>query len=242
MRGIIVCSFLVLFCIFFIPVHIVFWLIGRKNPTKRYDLGFRLIRWAFGVELKLAGCDLTVYGKENIPEDTCLFVSNHRSYFDILVTHNAIDRPVGYVAKVEMAKYPLLNHYMRDIGCIFLDREDVKAGFKTMLQGVELLKMGHSMLICPEGTRNQNDGVNTFKEGSLKMAEKAKVPVVPVALIGTDDLLEKNKGFRFTAAKVKIVFGKPFYMQDLPAESKKKSGAYVQKIVEDMIAEYKNKE
>jgi len=98
--------------------------------------------------------------------------------------------------------------------------------------GTELIKSGQSMVIFPEGTRNGTDTLLPFKEGSLKMAEKADCPVVPVTIIDTDKLLEVRPGFDIRKGKVKVVFGEPFYIKDLPKEQKKKAGAYVQDMIE----------
>ncbi len=240
MRSFLVGLYLFLFLILMLPVHAIFWLIGRKNPNMRYMLGQKLIHWGFACEMFNAGCKVNVIGKEHIPDEPALFVSNHQSYFDILVTHNAIDKPLGFVAKKEMEKFPLLPLYMRDIGCIFLNRTDPKEGVKTIQAGAALIKSGHSMLICPEGTRSKCDNMNEFKEGSLKMADKAKCPVVPVALIGTNKLLECRPGFDIRKGNVTIIFGKPFLLSDVPAEYKRKPAAYTQNLIRDMIAEYNN--
>ena len=101
--------------------------------------------------------------------------------------------------------------------------------------GARLIKSGHSMVICPEGTRNQKPDMLPFHEGSLKMAERADCPVVPVTLIDTDQLLEVRPGFDIRKGKVKVIYGKPFYIKDLPKEQRKKAGAYVQGIIRDTI-------
>ena len=102
-------------------------------------------------------------------------------------------------------------------------------------KGAEQIKSGHSMVICPEGTRNQQAEMLPFKEGSLKMAEKAAGPVVPVTLIGTDGLLEARPGFDIRSGNVTVVYGEPFYMKDLPKEQRKHAGAYVQQIIADTM-------
>lgn len=237
MRSFFVGLFLALFLILFLPVHVILWLIGKKNPRLRYAIGQKLIYFAFWCELSISGVKLTVIGKENIPDTPVLFVSNHQSYFDILVTHNSAKRPMGFVAKKEMEKYPLLPLYMRDIGCIFLNRTDPREGVKTIQEGARRIEAGHSMLICPEGTRSKCDDMNEFKEGSLKMAEKAKVPVVPVAIIGTNRLLECRPGFKIRKGKVTVVYGSPFMLSELPPEYKRKPAAYTQNIIRNLMAE-----
>ncbi len=240
MRSFFVGLYLFLFLVLFLPVHVILWLIGKKNPSLRYAIGQKLIYFGFWCELHISGVKLTVAGQENIPDTPVLFVSNHQSYFDILVTHNTIRRPMGFVAKKEMEKYPLLPLYMRDIGCIFLDRDNPREGVKTIKEGAARIQQGHSMLICPEGTRSKCDEMAEFKEGSLKMAEKAKVPIIPVAIIGTNRLLECRPGFKIRKGRVTVIYGKPFMLSDIPAEYKRKPAAYTQNIIRELIQEHNN--
>lgn len=235
MRNILVVGYLILFLILMIPVHAVLLVIGKFNPALRYRIGNAIVRAAFRWELFQAHAKITVKGQENIPEGPVLFVSNHRSYFDILVIHTTCKKCAGFVAKKEMEKFPLLNWWMQDIGCLFLDRKDLRSGIQMIKDGVGLIQGGQSVVICPEGTRNQKKEMLPFKEGSLKMAEKADCPIVPIALIDTDQLLEVREGFHIKGANVKVVYGEPFYIKDLPKDERKKAGAYTQNRIAQMI-------
>lgn len=87
--------------------------------------------------LKLAGVTITVKGEENIPKDTAvLYVGNHRSYFDILTGYTTVPTLLGFVAKKEMEKIPILRTWMANVNCLFLDRKNIKEGLKTILQGI----------------------------------------------------------------------------------------------------------
>lgn len=235
MRSVLVLGFLFLFLVLMIPVHFILLLIGKWNPELRYRIGNAIVYWAFRWELFQAGAHIEVKGTENIPEGAVLFVPNHRSYFDILVLHTTSTKRPGFVAKAEMNKFPLLNWWMRDICCLFLDRNDMRSGIQMIKDGVRMIQNGHSMVICPEGTRNQKAEMLPFKEGSLKIAEKAGCPVIPVTLIGTDQLLEARPGFDIRKARVKVIYGEPVYLNELPKEQRKKSGAYVQGIIKDTM-------
>ena len=159
----------------------------------------KIVQYMFSLILKLAGITVTVKGAENIPRDRAvLFVGNHRSYFDILVGYTTVPGFVGFVAKKEMEKIPLLRSWMKNVNCLFLDRKDIKAGLKTILEGIEKVKNGISVWIFPEGTRNRNKDLKellVFKEGSLKIAEKSGCPVVPVAMVGTAEAFESHFPF-----------------------------------------------
>ncbi len=235
MRSVLVLGFLFLFLVLMIPAHGILVQIGKTNPELRYKIGNAIVYWGFKWELFQAGTKITVEGEENIPEEPVLFVANHRSYFDILTLHTTSGKRPGFVAKAEMLKLKLLAWWMEDICCLFLDRNDLRSGMQMIKDGAELIKKGHSMVIFPEGTRNKGNSLMPFKEGSLKMAEKADCPVVPVTLIDTDQLLEVRPGFDIRKGTVKVIYGEPFYMKDLPKEQKKKAGAYVQGIIEETI-------
>lgn len=235
MRTVFVLGFLFLFLIIMIPVHLILLLIGKFNPELRYRIGNFIVYWAFRWELFQSQADVEVKGIENIPKEPVLFVGNHRSYFDILILHTTSTKRPGFVAKAEMLKAGLLTWWMKNICCLFLDREDIRSGVQMIKDGTELIKKGHSMVIFPEGTRNQKEEMLPFKEGSLKMAEKADCPVVPVTLIDTDQLLEVRPGFDIRKGKVKVIYGEPFYIKDLPKEQKKHAGAYVRGIIEETM-------
>lgn len=235
MRAFFIILLLVLFFIITIPLDLILYILGKFNPELQVSICSKIVRAVFRIILALAGADLSVDGLDNIPDEAVLFVGNHQGYFDILATFIYIERGVGYVAKKEFIKIPFLNLWMKGINCLFLDRENIKEGLKTILQGVELLKSGYNIFIFPEGTRNQGEEMLPFKEGSTKMAEKAKVPIIPVAISGTADLFENNHALRVTPAKVHISFGKPILASELPKEERKFLGAYVQRQIKEML-------
>lgn len=211
-------------------------LIGLFNEDARKNIANAMVYYAFKWELFQAGAKVEVVGQENIPEGAVLFTPNHRSYFDILLLHTTSTKRPGFVAKKEMDHFLGLNWWMRDIGCVFLDRKDIKSGVQMIKDGAELIKSGHSMVIFAEGTRNQGKEMLPFKEGSIKMAEKAGCPVVPVTIMNSDQLLEDWKGFSIKKGNVKVIYGEPIYVKDLPKEQKKKMGAYVQGMIAENIA------
>ena len=235
MRSVLVLSLLFLYLILMIPMHLILLLIGKFNLNLRYRLGNFFVYWAFRWELFVTQAKIEVKGIENIPDEPVLFVSNHRSYYDILVIHTTCTKRPGFIAKKEIGEFPLLSWWMKDICCIFLDRNDLRSGIQMIKDGAEMIKNGHSMVIFPEGHRNRKPELAQFKEGSLKLAEKAGCPIIPVTLIDTNQLLEVRPGFNVKKGNVKAIYGKPIYLKELPREEKKKAGAYVQSIIEDTI-------
>ena len=156
-RFICIVIFLVTFLILSIPIFFVEWVIGKFNREKRDYSSLRLVQWAFKVILKMTSVRTTVIGEENVPDEPVLFIGNHRSFFDILLTYSRCKRLTGYVAKKEMEHIPLLSTWMRYLYCLFLDRENPKEGLKTILQAIDYIKKGISICIVPEGTRNNGE-------------------------------------------------------------------------------------
>lgn len=218
---------------FSLPYHLYLRHLFKKDPIKSWAKARKYVSGFFRKELKIAGCKIEARGIENIPKDVpVLFVGNHRSYFDILIYHETIGTPVGFVAKKEMRKIPLLPFYMDDIGCLFLDRNDIRQGMEVIKQGTEFMKMGHSMILFPEGTRNQKDELLPFKEGGYRMAEKSGSPIVPVAISGSDLLLESAPKGHIRSHGVIIEFGKPFYPSEMTPKERKAAYAQLPTIIQ----------
>lgn len=240
-RLVLVALFLLLFLVLSIPMLAVEWLTGKRNPARKDRIAKALVGWGFRCIAWLAGTRLIVRGKENIPSDSAaLFVGNHRSYFDIVLTYSHFPGITGYVAKKEMLRYPLLNSWMRNIHCLFLDRDNIKEGLKTILAGVEEVKRGVSLCIFPEGTRNKvNDTFLPFHEGSFKIAEKGGVPVIPMVITGSAQVFEDHLP-KIKKATVVIEFQKPVYIKELDKETRKNLGSYVQGIISQRYFQLKD--
>ncbi len=241
-RFIIVVILVVGFLILSIPVLILEWLIGKFAPKARDISSLRIIQAVFKLILWVTGSQITVIGEENVPKNTpVLYIGNHRSFFDILLTYSRCPGLTGYVAKDGMEKVPLLSIWMKRLYCLFLNREDIKQGLKTILKGIEQIKGGISMCIFPEGTRNKtkDELVLPFKEGSMKMAEKTGCPIIPMAITNSADIWE-NHFPTIRPAKIIVEYGKPIYIKELDKEDRKFLGAYSQKIITEMLIKHQS--
>lgn len=133
--------------------------------------------------MKLARSRITVHGEANLGKDQgALFVGNHQGAFDIPILLASLGTPIGFVAKIELSKIPLVSAWMRHIGCAFIDRSDRRQSLTVMKAAMEDLKTGTSLVIYPEGTRSDSDDIAPFKKGSIAMAVKAGVPIVPFTI------------------------------------------------------------
>ena len=228
-RFILVCIVVIGYLILSIPILLVEWIIGRFSPEKKDISSLRIIQAVFRFILTITGAKITVIGEENVPEDTpVLYIGNHRSYFDILLTYSRCPIRTGYIAKKEMEKIPLLSTWMRYLHCLFLDRKDIKKGLKTILSGIELIKSGISVCIFPEGTRNRNESdleLLEFHEGSFRLATKTDCLIVPIAMNNTVSIFEKQFP-KIRKNHVVLEYCKPFRPSELSKEDKKHIGEY----------------
>ncbi len=234
MRTILIVLFILIFAIISIPLYLIEFIIGKISPHAKVRSSQFLVRNVFRIILFLSGAKVTVLGKERVPKnEAVLYVSNHRSYFDIVLAYANVPTLTGFIAKKEMAHIPCISHWMRHLNCLFLDSTNIKEGLKTILKGIELMKNGYSMYIAPEGTRNQEDEMLPFKEGSFKLAEKSGCAIIPVAVNNTEDFYELHTPW-VHSTKTSIEFGEPIYIKDLSPEVKKALAPYVQNIIKDM--------
>lgn len=224
----------ILFTIVTIPVLFILWLIGFVNMKVHDVLSYALMKGAFTIMLWISGVDVTVIGRDRIPRDKAvLFVGNHRSYYDIIISYKQVIAPTGFVAKKEFKKVPVLSHWISCLHGLFLDRQNIKEGLKTILEATENMKNGMSYFIFPEGTRSKTEGFLPFKEGSMKIAVKSGGVIVPFAITHSDEIFEKQFPY-VKSAKVTMEFGNPIYTSELTKDQLKTIGADVQKIVEEM--------
>lgn len=235
MRLILIVLFLLIFFIISIPLFFIEFIIGKFSQRAKVSSSQKIVVGAFHVVLFLAGIKRKVLGVENVPKDEpILYVSNHRSYFDVPISYVSLPTLTGFIAKKEIRKVPILRTWMKNLQCLFLDRDDIRQGMKTILQAIEQVKAGYSIFISPEGTRNHEKEMLPFKEGSFKVAEKTGCAIVPVALTNTDEIFENHMPW-VKPAKVVLEFGKPIYPGQLDAETKKHLGAHVQGIIKEML-------
>ncbi|GGM18727.1 1-acyl-sn-glycerol-3-phosphate acyltransferase [Paraliobacillus quinghaiensis] len=158
--------------------------------------------------VKISGADLTVTGTENVPVDEpVLYVSNHQGNMDIPLLYATAPQTMAFVAKKEMEKIPLLGYWMKERGCVFIDRENPRSSLKGINQAIASLKDGHPIAIFPEGTRSKSCQMGDFKSGSLRIAIKSGVKVIPVSIKDSYKLIGK-KG-KNIPAKVSMHYSDP---------------------------------
>ena len=205
---------------------------GKEKEFKEYCFNLSS-NWAKN-RIKDSRSTVNVYGVENIPDENVVFISNHQGDFDIAIFMALIPKQKGFVAKMELKKVPMLRTWMEFIGCIFMDRKDLRQSLNSINEAINLVKNGHSMVIFPEGTRSKGDKMGNFKAGSFKLATKTNVPIVPVTMDGSYKIKEQNGGF-IKPATVNVYIHPPIYTKDLSKEDKEYLPKRVKKIIQSKL-------
>jgi len=236
----------IIFVIFFVsymlfialtfPIHYYYEKKGPKD--KKRNLVYKINRSLSRNIVRFSGCDLEIIGEENIPKDqAALYVSNHQSYLDIPILVYVLNQPIGFVAKKELAKVPIIGKWIHFTESVFIDRKDIRQSLRAINEASKKIKDHHSMVIFPEGTRSKSSEMNPFKPGSLKIAEKAKSLVVPVTVIDTYRLYEANNS-RIRPGKVRVIISKPLPPQEKGQEKSSDNTLEVLHTIQENLEKY----
>jgi 1-acyl-sn-glycerol-3-phosphate acyltransferase len=178
-----------LLLIFGPPILLVAWITGK------HDLVYP---WAnFGARnwLRLSAAKVHVTGKQNLdPNQTYVFVSNHRSYLDTATLFLHTGRRIGLLAKKELLKVPILGYGMGFVNVMAIDRSNRERALQTTEAATSRIRSGTSFGVFAEGTRAKPGELLPFKKGAFYMAANAGVPIVPIAIKNSDYLMGKGTG------------------------------------------------
>ena len=189
--------------------------------------------------LRRAGVSVQVEGRENIPKGVaCVFVANHRSYYDIPLMLTCLDGPHALVSKAEVEKIPLVRGWMKLLHCVYVNRGDARASLRALNQAAEEVKQGRSVSIFPEGTRYKGEegGIGEFKGGAFRIATRAGAPLVPVVIHGSRAIMEDNGGW-MKPAHVRIEILPPIETEGLDRQALKALPGRTEALIREKLAE-----
>ena len=171
------------------PILLVAWIVNK------HDLVYPWATFGAGLWLRLSGVRVEVKGLELLdPKQTYVFVSNHRSYLDTATLFIFTGRRIGLLAKKELLKVPVLGVGMGFVNVMAIDRSNRESAIRTTEAAAKRIRSGISFGVFVEGTRAKPGELLPFKKGAFYMARQAGVPVVPVAIKHSDELMGKGTG------------------------------------------------
>jgi len=175
------------------------------------DIGFlyRISMWGAWTGVKLAGVKVETSGLDKLdPSRTYIFMSNHTSNLDPPILLPLIPRRTSVMAKKELFSYPILGETMRMGSLVPVDRGNRDAGIAAVNAAADVVRQGINMTIYVEGKRSFDGKLLSFKKGPFYLAAECGVPVVPVTIAGTHDLMPKAR-FQISPGTVKVIFHDP---------------------------------
>ena len=223
----------VLWFIIMIPVELIAFVIGLFSLNARNAYMKFMMNIVFASINLISGAKVTYIGFDRIPTDIpVLYVANHESFFDVLLTLTHLPGTICFVAKKQFAKIPIFAQALQLYNTLFIDRDDIKQGLKTILEAIERVKSGMSVFIFPEGTRSRDGKVNDFKEGSMKIATKSGCPIIPLAISNSANVFE-NHFPKLTAVPVVVEALEPVIPSDYDAKEQKHLGKLCKERIEE---------
>jgi len=178
----------------------IFYMIGitLRGPQGGSDVSGN---WG-SFQMFITGTKLKMSGVENVPKTGgFILISNHRSFFDIFSICIACPRNVRWVVKGSLLNYFILGVVLKWIRAVGLDRGNPREAIKELIKSAkEIREEGEGVCIFPEGTRSKTEDLLPFKTGAMVLAEKAGVPIIPVVIDGTQNVL-RAKGLLVNCCK-----------------------------------------
>lgn len=154
-----------------------------------------------------------VQGRKNIKKNTSyIVISNHQSYFDVFLIYGWVGLDIKWVMKKELKKIPGLGFGSEKVGHIFLDRSNSRAAVESLVEAKKKLINGVSVVIFPEGTRSPTGKMGNFKRGAFKLAIDLGLPILPVTVIGTKNILPANSS-NLLPGRVKMIIHEPISIE-----------------------------
>ena len=238
MRSILILLSLLVVSILSIPLYLIEWIIGFFNPMLMHKIAQRIVVIVFRFWLFLSGTDYTIIGRDKVPKDEpVLYIANHRSFYDIFLAYAFVPTPTAFISKKSIKKIPCIAQWMYFLSCSFLDRDNPKDGLEMIKKNISLINDKKlSVFICPEGTRNNTDELQEFKEGSFRIATRTNCKIVPICYTNTENVFEAHLPW-VRKAKVTMEFGDPIDISSMERNEKKHLGVMVRQIIQDMYDE-----
>lgn len=214
MRTIILLLIYCILVLLLLPVLLISYLGKWTKPL------IAISKWALYLGKKILGIQLEVNGLEGIDKNMpYVFMANHLSFVDGPLLFMIIPQYVRVILKKEVFRIPIIGQGMRHVGFIPVDRKRLKGGKKSIDKASSLIKeKGFSFLIFPEGTRSRDGKLLPLKRGGFFVALNAQVPIVPVSIKGTYELMPRGSFF-VKRGKIKVLFHPPFPVHGFDREN-----------------------
>jgi 1-acyl-sn-glycerol-3-phosphate acyltransferase len=183
---------------------------------------------------KVLGVRVKVRGLENVPSGPCVFVSNHRSHFDIAAILGFVPGINRFTAKKELFREPVLGLVMSTMGMVPVDREHPEKAIERLRR---LRNDGHSLVFFPEGTRSREGVLAPFKKGAFVTAIELGLPIVPIACRGSDAIMPAGGYLTILPGEMELQVLEPVATQGLSYEQRDALAAQTRAKIATVLAQ-----
>jgi 1-acyl-sn-glycerol-3-phosphate acyltransferase len=170
----------------------------------------RMILWTSRVRVRVNGTDHVA------ADGTYILCVNHQSHMDIPIILAAWPFQFRFAAKKQLFRYPFLGWHLRRSGHVPIDRENPRAAIRSVREAVDAVRHGSSMLIFPEGGTSRDGSIRAFKGGGFMLAQKSGVPVVPITIRGSREVLMPMT-YHARGGNVEVIVGRPIFSEGATA-------------------------
>lgn len=157
---------------------------------------------------------IKISGEENLPKKTAvIYVANHQSYFDIPVLLGLLPGSFRFIVNKDYFSMPIIGGFTRRSGHLAINREVGHEAHRTLQGAIDLIKSGKSLIVFPEGTRSPDGRLGRFKRGAFTVAFDTGAPLVPIAISGTLNIMQRRSYLVFPGT-INVKIGKPINLKE----------------------------
>jgi len=201
--GVIASLAVVIYTLVVVPPIVLVSLRSRRGADGLAMLWSRLVLWTSLARVESVG-------RGQLPRGgSCVLVANHQSYLDICGLASALGAFPRFVAKKELLRVPVLGQGIVALGQIVIDRQDPEGAKGAIDRAMRALPDGVQVCFFAEGTRSVNGRIGPFKKGAVALALQTGLPLVPVSIRGTRELMPKGSPIVYPGGTIRVVFAKP---------------------------------
>ena len=192
-KSIIVWYLAISFLVVMFPISLIIWILVLPFDRNRIVIHWILTWQGILLMRLLSASGIEIQGREKVVRGTTyVIISNHQSILDTLLLYS-LKYKFKWISKIENVRVPILGWYLKLADYIIVDRGNEESKIEMLDKSYRCLKKGISIMIFPEGTRSKDNEIGLFKRGAFQLAIDAGVPILPVLIDGTGNLLPKHK-------------------------------------------------
>ncbi|MEI6609867.1 MAG: lysophospholipid acyltransferase family protein [Deltaproteobacteria bacterium] len=197
---------------------------AANNIHKTANLWAKILLFICDIKVQIIGRENILRGKPQI------FMANNQSDFDILIVLANIPGQFRWLVKKELFQIPIFGSAMKGAGYIEIDINDKEKAMQSLNQAALRLREGKSIMAFPEGTRSRQGEIKSFKQGTFYLAINSGVPIVPISIVGSGEIMPK-RSLKIKSGRIKLIIGKPIDATNFPLENRQELIAIVRNTI-----------